>query len=257
MRLTVRQAAQLLQVPEEVVHKWIRDRGLPATRYNEQYWLNKVALAEWAQANRVALLPEPPPKHLQPFPTLAEALAAGGVHRGVKGKAKREVLRAVVSLLRLPEGTDREFVFQMLMAREDQGSTGLGDGIAIPHVRNPIVMHLEKPTVTLCYLDEPIDFGAIDGKPVFALFTMVNPTIRIHLHLFSRLAFALKSAGFLRRVKERASEEQVIAEARAIEAAMAPPASGAPPSRPGSTRGKTRTAAAAAAGRDHPATDRP
>jgi len=220
VRLTVRQAAQLLQVPEEVVHKWIRDKGLPAVLYNEQYWLNRVALAAWAQSNQVTLLPEPPPKHRQPFPTLAEALAQGGVHRGVAGKNKREVLRAVVSRLRLPEGADRDFIFQMLMAREDQGSTGLGDGIAIPHVRNPIVMHLERPAVTLCYLQEPIEFGALDGKPVSALFTMVNPTIRIHLHLFSRLAFALKSASFLARVKAKAPEEQILAEARSVEAAM-------------------------------------
>ncbi len=256
MRLTVRQAAQLLQVPEEVVHKWIRDKDLPAVRYNEQYWLNGVALAEWAQANRVSLLPEPPPKHRQPFPTLADALAAGGVHRGVKGKEKREVLRAVVSSLRLPGGADREFIFQMLMAREDQGSTGLGDGIAIPHVRNPIVLALEKPAVTLCYLDEPIDFGAIDGKPVFALFTMVNPTIRIHLHLFSRLAFALRSPGFVQKVKERANEEQILAEARAVEASMAPPALNAAPAGTGSTRGKRRTSVHATAGLDHPPDDR-
>ena len=229
MRLTVRQAAQLLQVPEELVHKWIRDKGLPALRFNEQYWLNEVDLAEWAQANGVPILPEPPPKHRQAFPTLAEALAAGGVHRGIKARDKREALRAVVARLRLPDGADREFIFQMLMAREDQGSTGLGGGIAIPHVRNPIVLHLEKPAVTLCYLDEPIDFGALDGEPVFALFVMVNPTIRIHLHLFSRLAFALRSPPFVRKVKAKATEEEILAAASAIEATIPPAASPAAP----------------------------
>jgi PTS system nitrogen regulatory IIA component len=139
----------------------------------------------------------------------------------VPGKDKREVLRAVVSLLRLPEGADREFILQMLMAREDQGSTAFGEGIAVPHVRNPIVMHLERPLVALCYLEKPVEFGALDGKPVTALFAMVNPTIRVHLHLFSRLAFALKSPGFLRKVKAQASKEEVLAEARAVEAAMA------------------------------------
>lgn len=238
MRLTVRQAAQLLQVPEEVVCKWIRDKGLPAVLYNEQFWLNRLALAEWAQANQVTILPEPPPKHRQPFPTLAEALAAGGVHRGIAGKSKREVLRAVVSKLRLPNDADRDFIFQMLMAREDQGSTGFGEGIAIPHVRNPIVMHIEKPAVTLCYLEQPIEFGSLDGEPVFALFTMVNPTIRIHLHLFSRLAFALKSRGFLSQVKARATEQQILAEATALEAAL-PPAPNAVEVGAGNSQGAT------------------
>jgi PTS system nitrogen regulatory IIA component len=123
----------------------------------------------------------------------------------------------------------------MLMAREDQGSTGLGGGIAIPHVRNPIVLQLEKPAVTLCYLEEPIDFGALDGEPVFALFVMVNPTIRIHLHLFSRLAFALRSSSFARKVKAKASEDEILAAASAIEANMPPAASPAPSSAPASS----------------------
>ena len=232
MRLTVRQAAQLLQVPEEVVHKWIRDKGLPAVVYDEQYWLNQVALAEWAQANHVTLLPEPPAKHQQPFPTLADALAEGGVHRGVPGKDKREVLKAVVTLLPLPEGADRDFVLQMLMAREDQGSTAFGDGIAIPHVRNPIVMHLERPLVMLCYLERPVEFGALDGKPVTALFAMVNPTIRIHLHLFSRLAFALKSPRFLRKVESQAGEEEILSAARAVEGAVTTTTGAVEPVRP-------------------------
>jgi PTS system nitrogen regulatory IIA component len=230
MRLTIREAAQLLQVPEEVVYKWIRDSGLPAVRYNEQYRLNKVELAEWAQSNQVTLLPEPPAKHSQPLPPLAEALATGGIHRGLAGRNKREVLRAVVEQLRLPPGADREFLFQMLMAREDQGSTAFGDGIAIPHVRNPIVLRIDRPAVTLCFLESPVDFGALDQKPVFALFTMVNPTIRVHLHLLSRLAFCLKSPGFVRRLKERAGEEEILAEARAVEARLEPaPAATAKP----------------------------
>jgi PTS system nitrogen regulatory IIA component len=67
-----------------------------------------------------------------------------------------------------------------------------------------------------------VEFGALDERPVDAIFAMVNPTIRIHLHLFSRLAFALKSPGFLRKVKSKASEAEIIAEAAAVEAAMSP-----------------------------------
>ncbi len=220
MRLTVREAAQRLQVPEEVVYKFIRDKGLPAVKFNEQYRINSVELAEWAQENRVTLLPEAPPKHKQKFISFADALATGGVHRGLSGKTKRDALRAAVECLRLPSGADRQFLLQMLLAREDQGSTGFGDGIAIPHVRNPIVLHIDKPAVSLCFLKEPIDFGALDEKPVSALFTMVNPTIRVHLHLFSRLAFLLKAPNFVQKVKAQASEEEILQEARTVEERM-------------------------------------
>ena len=68
--------------------------------------------------------------------------------------------------MKLPDDVDREFLYQVLLAREALGSTGIGDGIAIPHVRNPIVLHLSRPTVTLCFLEQPVDFGALDGQPV-------------------------------------------------------------------------------------------
>jgi mannitol/fructose-specific phosphotransferase system IIA component (Ntr-type) len=98
---------------------------------------------------------------------------------------------------------DREFLYKVLLARESLGSTGIGDGIAIPHVRNPIVLHLSRPIVTLCFLERPVDFGALDGQPVNTLFTLISPTVRAHLHLLSRLAFTLRDPRSTRRCATR------------------------------------------------------
>ena len=74
------------------------------------------------------------------------------------------MLRALVDVMRLPEGIDRELMFDFFVAREALGSTGVGDGIAIPHVlRNPVVLHVPSPVVTLCFLARAVDFAAIDG----------------------------------------------------------------------------------------------
>ena len=113
-------------------------------------------------------------------------------------------------MLKLPDEVDREFLYQVLLARETLGSTGIGDGIAIPHVRNPIVLHVTKPTVTLCFLEHPIDFGAIDGRPVDILFTLISPTVRAHLHLLSRLSFVLQDASFRSALKHQASRDALI-----------------------------------------------
>ena len=61
--------------------------------------------------------------------------------------------------LPLPESLDREFLAGALAAREAMGSTGIGHGIALPHVRNPIVLKIEAPIVSLALLATPIDFG--------------------------------------------------------------------------------------------------
>jgi PTS system nitrogen regulatory IIA component len=102
-------------------------------------------------------------------------------------------------------------------------STAIGDGIAIPHVRNPIVLHVPRSMVTLCFLERPVDFGALDGKPVHCLFTMVSPTVRAHLHLLSRLAFALRDAGFLEIVRRQGLRDQILDELRRVESSVLPP----------------------------------
>jgi hypothetical protein len=58
-------------------------------------------------------------------------------------------------------------------------------------VRNPVILHLERPMIMLCFLERPIDFGALDGEKVNTLFTLISPTVRAHLHLLSR-EFALR-----------------------------------------------------------------
>jgi PTS system nitrogen regulatory IIA component len=127
----------------------------------------------------------------------------------------------VVDILRLPEEVDRDYLYEVLLARESLGSTAIGDGIAIPHVRNPVVLHVSQPTVTLCFLETPIDFAALDGQPVDILFTLISPTVRSHLHMLSRLAFILRDPAVKSVLKREGSREEIMAEIRRAEATLA------------------------------------
>lgn len=222
-KLTVRDAAALLNVSEKSVYRWIKQGVLPAYRVDDQYRINRTELLEWATERKLHVSPEifsEPEREGEPAPTLEQALRAGGIHYRVPGRDKGEVLRAVVGILALPDDIDRKFLYEVLLAREALGSTGVGDGIAIPHVRNPIVLHLSRPIVTLCFLEQPIDFGAIDGQPVHTLFTLISPTVRAHLHLLSRLAFVLREARFAAAVRAQVSPDQIHDALRAAEAAV-------------------------------------
>ena len=77
---------------------------------------------------------------------------------------------------------------------------------------------MPKALVTLCFLEKPIDFGALDGKPVHALFSMISPTARTHLHLLSLLAFALRDPAFRDCIARRASADEILAAVRRLEA---------------------------------------
>jgi PTS system nitrogen regulatory IIA component len=188
----------------------------PAHRVGGQFRFNRAELIEWATAHKINVGPQifDEPEAAGPLPTLAEALKAGGVFYRIGGADKEAVLANVVEYLRLPEGTDRRLLLQMLLARERLASTAIGEGIAIPHPRHPIVLHVDRPMITLCFLERPVDFGALDGQPVHALFTLVSPTVRAHLHLLSRLAFALRDEHFKRLVQEAAGRDAILAAAR-------------------------------------------
>src|SRR5574341_1968207 len=93
----------------------------------------------------------------------------------------------------------------VLEAREAMGSTGIGDGIAIPHVRNPILLHVTAPFVNLCLLRDPVDFDAVDGKPVHALFTVVSANVPGHLRILGQLGFVLHDEGLRRLLVDRKS----------------------------------------------------
>jgi PTS system nitrogen regulatory IIA component len=222
MKLLVKDAARLLEVSEKTIYRWIKQGSIPAYRLNEQYRFNRAELLEWATAQRVPLSVEifQEPEG-EPLPRLSEALATGGIHYRVAGATREAALRQVVSLMNLPEEVDREFLYQMVLARETLGSTGVGDGIAIPHVRNPIVLHLSRATVTLCFLERPVDFGALDGQPVSTLFTLISPTVRAHLHLLSRLAFTLRDPRFHAALRTQASREEILDALHAAETALA------------------------------------
>jgi PTS system nitrogen regulatory IIA component len=222
-KLRVRDAARLLGVSERTVHRWVESRKLPAHRAGGQLRFNRAELLEWATAEGVRVSVElfaAPDGRCARLPTLSDALAAGGILHDIPGDSRDEVLRAVVGRLQLPPDVDRDFLYQMLIARENLGSTAVGDGIAIPHVRNPVVLHAPS-VITLCFLSHPIDFGALDGKPVDILFFLLSPTIRAHLHLLSRLTAALHDPRLREALARHAGADEIQAEVRRAEAALA------------------------------------
>jgi PTS system nitrogen regulatory IIA component len=145
-----------------------------------------------------------------PVTRLADALQAGGIFYHLPGPSKEEALRAVVDIIPLPADVERGFIFHMLLAREQLASTGVGDGIAIPHPRNPILLHVHTPLVSLCFLENAVDFGALDGKPVFALITIITANAHLHLHLLSRLSFCLRDPGLREALVRRAPREEIL-----------------------------------------------
>jgi PTS system nitrogen regulatory IIA component len=221
MDLSIRDLIELINVPEKTIRQWIKQGSIPVYQVQEQYRFNRTEILEWATSQGITvsarLFDEPKINSLTGF---ADAIQAGGIFYGISATDKKSALQAVVERMLLPENINRDYLLQFLLAREAMASTGIGDGIAIPHVRNPIVLPVNRSMVTLCFLEKSIDFSALDGKPVQALFALVAPTVRAHLHLLSRMSFALKNPEFHKAVKQQEPAETLLEIARAVESGL-------------------------------------
>lgn len=133
--------------------------------------------------------------HLVDLLTPARVLANPGVG------SKKRLLELLAGLLAEGQGSDTERrIFESLCAREKLGSTALGQGIAIPHGRSDA---LTAASGCFVRLDQPIDFGAPDGRPVDLLFAMGVPEhfTNQHLLLLSQLAEMFSNPAFANRLR--------------------------------------------------------
>ncbi|HEX9640374.1 MAG TPA: PTS sugar transporter subunit IIA [Candidatus Krumholzibacteria bacterium] len=230
MLLTARQAASLLACTERQVYRWVDEAEIPFQRVRDQVRFNRTDLLEWATFRRLPISLEAFDANLDPedrTPSLMQALQVGGVHHNVPDTDRDSALRAVVERTPMPASLDREFLIEVLIARENTVSTAVGDGIAIPHVRQPVVAPGASPTVSVSYLRKPVAFGAPDEKPVQTIFLVVSPTIRAHLQMLARIARAILDAGFRAALDRRAPTAELAAEAGRLEKTPPP----APPLR--------------------------
>ena len=221
MSLTLRDAARMLNLSERALQAYIEKGDFPSRCVGGRTFLNRDELIEWATARGFPVASSAE-AGAESMPALGAALQAGGVVHGLPGADKSSVLRHLVASMPLPADVDPDFLHSVLLAREALGSTAVGDGVAIPHPRSPILLRVPTAMVTLCFLETPIDFGALDGRPVHALFSTISPTTRIHLHLLSRLAYALRDPEFKADIARGAPADDILAAVRRIEAAPAP-----------------------------------
>ena len=214
MQLTFRDVETAFEIEEGVLYQWLNSRGMPAVKANDQYYFNSVEILEWALKNRIRLttgalkLCE---KAREGQDVITPALLRGGVYFNLNGTRKEEVLGKVIDLLPLADHIQKSPLKEMLLSREQLGTTGIGNGIAIPHVKHPVVLAGMEPIIGLFFLEKSVDFSSIDGEGVHTLFVILSSSFKGHLSLLSRLAFCLQDEDVKSALKRRAQREEILA----------------------------------------------
>lgn len=129
----------------------------------------------------------------------------------LRGRTKKEVLEELIDgLLEGKPQLDRDRLLGVLLERERLGSTGIGDGIAIPHGK---LKDLDRLVLSFGRSTQGVDFESMDGKPVHLFFLLVAPEscAGIHLRALAKIARLLKNGAVRKKLGTVAGKEEIYA----------------------------------------------
>jgi PTS system nitrogen regulatory IIA component len=127
----------------------------------------------------------------------------------LKAKTKRDVLAELSGVIRRENGTiNHELVLKTLLDREKLGSTGIGDGIAIPHGK---LADLDELIVSFGRSREGVEFDSMDGKPANLFFLLLAPenTTGLHLKALAKISKMMKDNAFRKKLMEAKSKDEL------------------------------------------------
>lgn len=140
---------------------------------------------------------------------IIELIDKNFVISNLSSKVKKDVLMEMVDCIVKKElDIDGNELLRVLLEREELGSTGIGDGIAIPHGK---VKKIKKLIVSFGRSLEGVDFQSMDGKPTHIIFLLIAPenSAGIHLKALARISRLLKDSGFRKNLMEAQTSQEI------------------------------------------------
>jgi len=151
------------------------------------------------------------PRLLDTYPMLlTDIVAPNAIVPALKVNSKKQAIQELAARAAHLTGQGERAIFDILMQREKLGSTGVGNGIAIPHGK---LAKLEKLFGLFARLDRPIEFETLDGQPVDLIFLLLAPETAgaDHLKALARVARLLRDPDVARKLRESRDAEAIYA----------------------------------------------
>lgn len=125
---------------------------------------------------------------------IIELIHKGGVFHNVKGSTAEEVYRNITNAISMPKGLDKDVLYEELCNREQLMTTAVGNGIALPHPRYPLLKKEDDQKIVVCFLEKPLIMSAPDSKPVYVMMLLLTNNSQAHLKILSQLAFLFQKS---------------------------------------------------------------
>lgn len=151
---------------------------------------------------------------------LGDLLASGAVHANLAVPTKKALFQHLGQVAAAEYGLDEALVAEKLTERERLGSTGFGNGVAIPHGRIEGLNHIVG---VFAHLAQPVDFDAVDDMPVDIVFCLLSPLDAgaEHLKGLAQVSRWLRDPAFVAKLRGAASHDAVVALFSALETQVA------------------------------------
>ena len=219
--INIKQVAEHLGISEKTVYRLIKKSEIPAIKVGNQWRFNRQEVEGWLRREKpeayVAghldeFLPESEPSVL-----IYSLLLKNRIFFDVPGKSREEVLENAMKLIPLDSQTNRKELLEAIIDREKLCSTGIGHGIALPHPRHPHEFTFMPSSVFLCFLENGIDFNAIDHIPVNKLFFVFARSVNEHLYLLKVLTRLFHEKEFLQLLESSTDKGEVLIKIKQLE----------------------------------------
>lgn len=222
MALTIRDVASRLKLPVETVHRWVRQGKIPMQRRGEGYTIRKEMLERWADDHQLEIEDQSKAEtrtalKAPEFDSVLSAMQRGGIFYDIAGDDRESALRCAVEQIPNIDPRHHALIFEKLLERELLASTGIGQGIALPHPRSHLDIGLEMPQITTCFLSQALPYDAIDAKPVQIMMVLLSHSTKQHLVMLSKLSFFLRDPAFRSQLLTQPSRSEIFDRIAALE----------------------------------------
>ncbi|KOO08100.1 PTS IIA-like nitrogen regulatory protein PtsN [Vibrio hepatarius] len=139
---------------------------------------------------------------------LSEILSLDCTKSAVQCTSKKRALEMISELVAEQTGQSSTELFECMLSREKMGSTGIGNGIAIPHAR---MQSSDKAIAVLIQCESPVEFDSIDNRPVDLLFALLVPDAQCkeHLKTLASMAERLNDKQVLKQLRNAQSDQEL------------------------------------------------
>jgi len=216
MDLKLEEVANLLNVSESTVRRWLTDGQIPAYKLKDEYRFNRTEVEDWIVRNEYEDDDEKHPSGGVRQYALYRAIHKGGVYHNVPGHTKEEIIRGGCRMLSQNLKFDPDVMADLLLDREKLMPTALNHGIAAPHTRE-ITFNTHFDAVGVVFPTQPIDCGALDKEPVHTFFFLFACDDRRHLNLLAKIAHLSRDSEELKFLKSKPIKNDILSHIRSWE----------------------------------------